>query len=74
MRCVRLATAALLVSLWGSSVSAQTNLQLRYVHSQAILAQSPEARVAGDEFQRDMRPYENELRGIAESIRQLLGA
>ncbi len=72
MRHASLPIAALLVSLWGAPVSAQTNPQLRYVHSQAILAQSPEAGVARDQFKRDMLPYENELRGIEERISQLL--
>jgi outer membrane protein len=63
---------ALLVSLWGTPLVAQTDLQLRYVHSQAILAQSPEASVARDQFQRDMLPYENELRTMEARISQLL--
>ncbi len=72
MRRVSLPIAALLVSLWGAPAVAQTGLQLGYVHSQAILAQSPEASVARDQFKRDMLPYENELRGMEERISQLL--
>ncbi|GMR13065.1 MAG: hypothetical protein BMS9Abin29_1264 [Gemmatimonadota bacterium] len=72
MRLATLPIAAVLVSLLGAPVAAQSDLQLRYVHSQAILAQSPEASVARDQFKRDMLPYENELRGLEERISQLL--
>lgn len=72
MRGATLPIAAMLVSLWGTPAAAQTDIQLRYVHSQAILAQSPEAVVARDQFKRDMIPYENELRGMEERISQLL--
>ena len=72
MRRATLPLAALLMSLFGTPLVAQTSLKIGYVHSEAILAQSPEASVAREQFQRDMVPYENELRGMEERIGQLL--
>ncbi len=72
MRRAAFPIVALLISLYGIPVSAQTDLKIGYVHSQAILAQNAEATVATEQFKRDMVPYENELRGMEERISQLL--
>ena len=72
MRRLNVIVTALLLSLVGTPVAAQNSLKIAYVHSQAVLAQSPVATVAMEQFQRDMVPYENELKGLEERISQLM--
>jgi len=72
MRRVSFPVAVLLLSLMGTSVAAQNTLKIAYVHSQAVLSQSPVATVAMEQFRRDMVPYENELKGMEERISQLM--
>jgi len=59
------------VVVGAGEASAQT-LKIGYIHSEAIIAQDPDATAAQDQFRQDMGPWENELRLLEEEIATLL--
>ena len=52
--------------------AAQSPLKIGYINSQVIIAQDPAATAAQEQFQREMVPFESELRALEEEIAGLM--
>ncbi len=52
--------------------AAQSPLKIGYINSQVIIAQNPAAAAAQEQFQREMVPFESELKGLETEIADLL--
>lgn len=51
---------------------AQSPLKIGYINSQVIIAQDPAAAAAQEQFQREMVPFESELKGLETDIANLI--
>ncbi len=49
-------------------------LKIGYIHSEAIIAQDPDALAAQEQFRQEMEPWENELKLLEEEIGTLMQA
>ncbi len=56
----------------GIQAAAQSPLKIGYINSQVIIAEDPAANAAQEQFQREMVPFENELRGLEAEIADLM--
>jgi len=56
----------------GIQAAAQSPLKIGYINSQIIIAEDPAANAAQEQFQREMVPFENELRGLEAEIADLM--
>ena len=56
----------------GIQAAAQSPLKIGYINSQVIIAEDPAANAAQEQFQREMVPFENELRGLETDIADLI--
>ena len=56
----------------GIQAAAQSPLKIGYINSQVIIAEDPAANAAQEQFQREMVPFENELRGLEAEIGDLM--
>ena len=56
----------------GIRAAAQSPLKIGYINSQVIIAEDPAANAAQEQFQREMVPFENELRGLETDIADLI--
>lgn len=52
--------------------AAQSPLKIGYINSQVIIAQDPAATAAQEQFQREMVPFESELKGLESDIADLI--
>ena len=52
--------------------AAQSPLKIGYINSQIIIAQDPSATAAQEQFQREMVPFESELRSLETDIADLI--
>jgi outer membrane protein len=69
----RLLMSALIGAVVGGAGEARAQtLKIGYIHSEAIIAQDPDAVAAQEQFRQDMGPWENELRLLEEEIGTLL--
>lgn len=66
------------VALWFASAppgaAAQGVVKIGYIHSQAIIAQDAEAQAAQAQFDREMVPWQNELKRMEEEISTLMNS
>ena len=60
--------------LWAPAVQAavQSPLKIGYVNSQVIIAESPAATAAQEQFQREMVPFESEMQALEVEISGLM--
>ena len=56
----------------GMQAAAQSPLKIGYINSQVIIAEDPAATAAQEQFQREMVPFESELRGLETDIANLI--
>ena len=56
----------------GIQAAAQSPLKIGYINSQVIIAEDPAATAAQEQFQREMVPFQSELRGLEEDIADLI--
>ncbi len=56
----------------GIQAAAQSPLKIGYINSQVIIAEDPAATAAQEQFQREMVPFESELRGLETDIANLI--
>ncbi len=56
----------------GIQAAAQSPLKIGYINSQVIIAEDPAATAAQEQFQREMVPFQSELRGLEEDIANLI--
>ncbi len=56
----------------GIQAAAQSPLKIGYINSQVIIAEDPAATAAQEQFQREMVPFESELRGLETDIADLI--
>ena len=68
-----LAVLGVILGSTAIQAAAQNPLKIGYINSQAILAQDPSANAAQEQFQREMVPFESELRGLETDIADLIG-
>jgi outer membrane protein len=71
MRTVLMSALVGAIAIGASEARAQV-LKIGYIHSEAIIAQDPDAVAAQEQFRQDMEPWENELRLLEEEIGTLL--
>ena len=72
MRSLQFAlTAGLMLALAGSA-AAQGPTKIGYINSQAILAQTPGATEAQDQFERDMARYRTEVDQMGQELQELI--
>jgi len=65
------AVVSLLVCLpWAAA--GQNDLKIGYVNAQAIIAESSEATLVEEQFQREMVPWESELQSLQTEIEELI--
>ena len=55
-----------------TQVAAQAVLKIGYINSQVIIAEDPAAIAAQEQFQREMVPFESELKGLEAEIAGLI--
>ena len=65
------ALAAVAVLPWNGTAQ---GLKLGYIHSEAIIAQDPDALAAQAQFRREMEPWESELKLLEDEIASLMQA
>ncbi len=73
MRQVTLFTCALLLVVGPARAqTAEGVLKIGYINSSAIVAENPDALAAQEQFQREMVPFESELKALENEIGELL--
>jgi len=72
MRVVKLILPVLLALTLASTASAQVNLKIGYIDSQAILDQDPSARQAQEQFEASLATYQAEVQQMGEELQTLI--
>ncbi len=67
-----LAVFGAVVGFTAIQTAAQSPLKIGYINSQVIIAQDPAAAAAQEQFQREMVPFESELKALEAEIADLL--
>ena len=72
MRAMKVILPVLLVLAFASTASAQANLKIGYIDSQAILDQDPSAQTAQQEFEASLATYQAEVQQMGEELQRLV--
>jgi outer membrane protein len=72
MRAIKVFLPVLLVLALASAASAQANLKIGYIDSQAILEQDPSAQTAQQQFEASLATYQAEVQQLGEDLQRLV--
>lgn len=72
MRAMKFFLPVLLVLALASTASAQANLKIGYIDSQAILDQDPSAQTAQQQFEASLATYQAEVQQMGEDLQRLV--
>lgn len=72
MRAMKVILPLLMVLALASTASAQANLKIGYIDSQAILDQDPSAQTAQQQFEASLATYQAEVQQMGEELQRLV--
>ena len=72
MRVMKVFLPVFLLLAMASTATAQANLKIGYIDSQAILDQDPSARAAQEQFEASLATYQAEVQQMGEDLQSLI--